>query len=277
MEYKIIASDLDGTFLGRDEKGSPENYKALERLQELGVQFVPTSGRSFWEMPEQLRNCPHIRYYIGSDGGTVYDKQTDTIHSLAMPEEVGQFVLDKLYQYPVSIMLHADNRSYVDADCHFAANYIAHNYNDSWLRFVLATNKPVENFKAFAYAHGRIESFCVFFRNLEDLQECKAYFEKHPALLVAQTDPLNLELFWVNAGKGNALMYLADILGIDRAATIAVGDSTNDMTMVRQAGLGLAMANAVEALKEAADAVICDNSQHSAKYILEHFILQNPR
>ena len=119
--------------------------------------------------------------------------------------------------------------------------------------------------------------FCVFFENYADLLECKAFFEGQPDLLVAQSNKYNLEIISKNAGKGNALMVLADLLGIDRAVTIAVGDSTNDMTMVRQAGLGLAMENAVDELKAAADQVICDNEHHSAKYILEHFILKTPR
>ena len=277
MQYKIIASDLDGTLLNQKEGISPENYQALERLQELGVLFVPASGRSFWEMPEELKVCPHIRYYIGSDGSTIYDKQTGITHQLAMPQPVGHFVLNKLFTYPTNMMIHAHNRSYVDAARHDEADYRKNNYNDSWVRFVFATNQPVENFKAFAYDLENIEMFCAFFENYADLLECKAFFEAQPDLLVAQSNKYNLEIISKNAGKGNALMALADLLGIDRAATIAVGDSTNDMTMIRQAGLGLAMKNAVEELKAAADQVICDNEHHSAKYILEHFILKTPR
>ena len=277
MEYKIIASDLDGTLLNKQERVSPENYQALERLHALGVHFVPASGRSFEEMPAELRDSPLIRYYIGSDGSTIYDKQTGITHQLAMPQPVGHFVLDKLASYPVNMMIHANNRSYVDAARHNEADYRRNNYNDSWVRFVFATNKPVENFKAFAYGLENIEMFCVFFENYADLLECKAFFEGQPDLLVAQSNKYNLEIISKNAGKGNALMVLADLLGIDRAATIAVGDSTNDMTMVRQAGLGLAMENAVDELKAAADQVICDNEHHSAKYILEHFILKTPR
>ena len=67
-------------------------------------------------------------------------------------------------------------------------------------------------------------------------------------------------------------MLLADILGVDHAATIAVGDSTNDYTMVRDAGLGLAMENAVPELKAVADEIICHYSEHNIQYILEHFI-----
>jgi len=68
------------------------------------------------------------------------------------------------------------------------------------------------------------------------------------------------------------LLRLAEILGVDKKATIAVGDSTNDYTMVKMAGLGLAVDNAVEELKQIADKVICNYKEHSAKYILENFI-----
>ena len=53
---------------------------------------------------------------------------------------------------------------------------------------------------------------------------------------------------------------------------IAVGDSNNDSSMIEQAGLSLAVANACDALKELADQTICDHSEHIAKYVLENFI-----
>ena len=74
MEYKIVASDLDGTLLQYDGRVSAENWRAIEEMGKMGVQFVPASGRSFNEMPDELRESPLIRYYITSDGTTVYDK-----------------------------------------------------------------------------------------------------------------------------------------------------------------------------------------------------------
>lgn len=272
MDYKIIASDLDGTLLQYDGSVSLENWKAIEQLKEKGVQFVPASGRSFQEMPEELRESPLIRYYITSDGTTVYDKETDTTHELPLPQALSHAVLDKVYQYPMCMMIHADINSYVDAATHNEADYIRYNLDQRWRDFTFATNRPVENFKEFAYGLERAQSIISFYERMEDLLECKRYFEANPELIVAQSDPYNLEIFHRKAGKGNALMLLADILGVDRKATIAMGDSTNDLTMVQAAGLGLAMENAVPALKDAADQVICHYEQHSAKYILEHYI-----
>ena len=107
---------------------------------------------------------------------------------------------------------------------------------------------------------------------MNDLKACKKTLDGMDDLIVAQSDEFNLEIVSDKAGKGNALMMLADILGIEHEKTIAVGDSTNDMTMVKAAGLGLAMDNAVDELKANADAVICNNDAHAIDYIVRNYI-----
>ena len=272
MDYKIVASDLDGTLLQYDGSVSEENWKAIAQLKEKGIEFVPASGRSFSEMPAELRESPLIRYYITSDGTTVYDKETDTTHELPLPQNLSHWVLDKIYQYSMALMVHADTHSYVDAVLHNEADYIRCNLDQRWRDFTFMTNVPVKDFKKFAYETDPVQALIPFFEHREDLEECERYFRANPELIVVQSDPNNLEVFHHKAGKGNALMLLADILGVDRKATIAVGDSTNDLTMVQAAGLGLAMENAVPALKEAADEVICHYNDHVARYILEKIV-----
>lgn len=272
MQYQIIASDLDKTLLGPDHRVSDENWLAIERLTAMGVHFVPASGRAYEEMPTELLESPLIRYYITSDGTTVHDKITGITHELPLPTALGRQVLDKIYSYPICLMLHADTKSYVEEATHNTKDYARYHMNDYWIEFSLDKEVPVRDLKSFAYSLPTIQSIVPFFLNMADLQVCKAFFEKDPRLILAQTDPYNLEIFSAKAGKGNALMLLADILGIDRKATIAVGDSTNDLTMVKAAGLGLAMDNAVPELKSVADEVICNNREHAAKYILEHYI-----
>ena len=272
MQYKILASDLDGTLFNNKAEVSPENWAAIEQMHKMGIHFVPASGRAFGEMPPQLRESPLIRYYISSDGSAVYDKHTGKSYDLALSREVGHAVLDKFYSYDVCIMLHADNVSYVEKSTHNAEHYGAYRMNQAWINFAQLCDQPVSNLKELAYSLPAIQSFCVFFKNMDELQECKAFFEKDDRILVAQTDPCNLEVFASHAGKGNALWLLADVLGVPREATIGVGDSTNDMTLVQSAGLGLAMENAVPELKAAADEIICSNQEHSAAYILKHYI-----
>ena len=74
--------------------------------------------------------------------------------------------------------------------------------------------------------------------------EAEAHSDMMEELRIVEADEYNLEIFHKDAGKGNALMRLAQHLGIDPAQTMAVGDSDNDASMIRAAGLGLAMSNA---------------------------------
>ena len=272
MDYKIIASDLDGTLLCGKDLVSPENWKAIAELKEQGVHFVPASGRAYMEMPLCLRESPLIRYYIYSDGAAIYDKETDTSYTLPLPKKKGHEVLDRIFQYPITIMLHANTQAYVEAAHHSPEGYAQYGLNALWTEFALAYDNPVENLQSFAYTLEQIDSLVPFFRNKADRELCKALFLQDPELLVAETDPNNLEIFSATAGKGNALMYLADILGVDRKATIAVGDSTNDSTMIQAAGLGLAMANSVPELAAIADRTVCHYKEHVVKYIQENII-----
>lgn len=272
MEYKIIASDLDGTLLDSYGKVSKENWEAIEELTNRGVHFVPASGRAYMEMPKEIRESPLIRYYITSDGAMIYDKETDTTHEFSLSKSTATRILDKLYQYPVCMMVHADTNSYVDIATHNDAHYRRFNMNIYWRVFTFLFEKTIPDIKKFMYDHDNIHLFVPFFKKLTDLNECRAYLEQDKEIIIAQSTKHNLEIFSSKAGKGNALISLADMLGVDRRATIAVGDSTNDYTMVKAAGLGLAMENAVDELKAVADEVICHHLQHSAKYILEHYI-----
>ena len=97
MDYKIIATDLDGTLLNSQGNVSPENWEAIRKLQELGVLVVPTTGRVFEELSLQLRESPLFRYYITSGGAAIYDKETGKNYDLGIPRLLADEVLDNGY------------------------------------------------------------------------------------------------------------------------------------------------------------------------------------
>ena len=100
MGYQIIASDLDGTLFDSNGNLSEVNLQAIKQLHEMGIYFVPTTGRAFDEMPAVLQDCPYIRYYINSDGGCLYDKHEDTCYETPMPQQVSQMVLTICFLVP---------------------------------------------------------------------------------------------------------------------------------------------------------------------------------
>ena len=128
-----------------------------------------------------------------------------------------------------------------------------------------------EDFRERSYAADGVEMFAVYFHDEQEMETCRARLAEMGGLQIAEIAYCGLEIFSADAGKGNALRKLADSMGIAHEDTVSVGDSDKDMTITRAAGLGLAVSNACEALREAADAVICSNDAHAIAYIAQHY------
>ena len=90
---------------------------------------------------------------------------------------------------------------------------------------------------------------------------------------LAESEDASLELSPAGADKGSGLLALAELLGIPRAATIAVGDAENDLPMLRAAGLGVAMGNATDAARAAANVVVADNDHDGCAEAIRRFLL----
>ena len=84
----------------------------------------------------------------------------------------------------------------------------------------------------------------------------------------------NLEINAEEATKGNALLWLADYLGIPREETMAFGDGENDISMLKAAGIGVAMGNASDQIKEAADEVTLTNDQDGVAAAIRNWVLK---
>ena len=272
-DYKLVASDLDGTLLLLDGTISEENQRAIKELTDMGVYFVPSSGRTFWELPANIREHPLVRYIIYADGAGVYDKQTD---SVLLSENISHDSLIKLLdvfaEYDTILTVRNGGRSYVDAARNNNEEYAKHRLSVYYRDFIYETNHAIDNYDSFCRSLDSSEMLCVFFADDAEMAECRRRLEADGDYTVASSERYNFEVFSSKAGKGRALLKLADKLGLDRSQTIGVGDTTNDMNLIECAGLGLAVGNAYPELKAAADAVICSYKEHSIKYILDNYV-----
>ena len=273
QDYKIVASDLDGTFLNRDGLVSEENWEAVRAMTACGVHFVPCTGRTLHEMSSEIRDNPAVRYIIHSGGSVVYDKQTDERIEMCMPKEIGHQLLDILNLYPHLKSVRYDRNVYIAAEQKSDEVFDSFHVGNYSKYKVLPMGIPMENFESFCREMNGIETIGIFFKNEEDRTDCIERLEQTGNFLIVKWSGLvYIEVCYKTAGKGSALLALARRLGYDDAQTIGVGDSTNDLTMIRDAGLGIAVSNACDLLKEEADEIICSNEEHAIKYIFEHYI-----
>ena len=118
--------------------------------------------------------------------------------------------------------------------------------------------------------------FQIFFRDMEKRAEAlQALPEEFPDLVVTTSIVNNIEINSRDATKGVALQKLAAYLSIPIAQTMAFGDDRNDITMLEEAGIGVAMGNAGEEVKRAADYVTDDCNNSGVAHAMQHFLWEN--
>lgn len=268
---KLIATDLDGTLLNTAGDVSPENLDAISALAQRGIHVVPASGRSYTEMPEVLRKHPDIRYFLYSNGAAVMDAVTgENVISMCIPRSLSNRVLDLLFSYETHITYRHRGVCIGDAA---QQNEDAYAYYNMWHRHREVIEQFAEyepNFKARAYDADGVEMFAVYFHTEAELDACRTALAEVEGIGFAGIAYCGLEIFSSAAGKGRALLALADLLGIPQESTAAVGDSDNDRSMILAAGTGFVVSNAVVSLKADADEIICSNDEHAMRWILEH-------
>ena len=272
MNYKIVASDLDGTLLNSKHIISQENLDAIKAMNDMGINFVVSTGRAYSEVMPELISSPYIRYYICSNGAIIYDKFTKSRTCFCMDRATSNRIFDILYDYDTQLTIRQDNAPHFEKGLDLEE--IRKDYHIVPAHLEILQNIAIQHddFKNFIYGLNNIEVLSAFFRNEEERIECRKRLEADGSVRVVEGCPYNLEIMSIFAGKGIALNALADMLQIPISQVIGVGDSDNDRTMIEAAGLGLAMENACTLLKDVADKIICHNDDHAIKYILENII-----
>ena len=166
--YSIICSDLDGTLLNNESKVSPENLQAMDELMNRGIWFVPSTGRSFSELPAEIKNNTSIRWFIYSNGAAILDRQTNQCYLTCMSNEVTQSILNILYGYTTHISIRQNGNCYVDAAYADQASFDYYNVCEAHRVVVNAFAIKREDFKEFCSQADEVEVISVFFVNMRN-------------------------------------------------------------------------------------------------------------
>jgi len=262
LNCRLIAFDLDGTFLDSAKNVPEKNLEALAAAAERGIYAVPATGRIYDGIPVALRTLPFMRYYICINGAYVYDAVDDAvIHRAEVPLETALKFYEYMDDKPALYDCYQNGKGYMTrAMYERAEDYIK---DSGILRLLKTLRVPVPELKAYLREKG------------EDVQKLQAYYADtaerdrelarlpgvFPELLFSTSVENNIEVNYRTAGKGNGLAALCRHLGIDLSDTVAFGDSSNDTDMLIAAGCGIAMANALPQVRKIADAVTLSNDE----------------
>lgn len=260
----VIATDLDGTLLSGSTKVSRENLESIKRLYENGIQTVIATGRTFFEIPQELLECEYIDYIIYSNGAAVYKRGKGVIYSSYFEPKTAYGVFRILNNAKTFIELYAKGIPIVDSAKFNERGFARYRIDPDYLPEMRRSRKPVDNLDGVICHPGlELEMFDVFFRDMQERAECRHRIRAcFPNLQITTSMSNNLEIMNKGVNKGSGLVNLCRFCGVDIGEVVAVGDSKNDISLFQAAGYGFAVANACAELKAVSDGVICSNEEN---------------
>ena len=266
---KLIAFDLDGTLLDDGKHVPEENLRALREAGEAGIWLVPATGRIPAGLPEPLRGLPGLRYGILVNGALLYDfAEERVVGREEIPLPLALEVVDYMAAYPVLYDCYQDEWGYIDQSLFDSAEaYIA---DPGIIDLLHRVRTPVPSLRQYLADKGKsVQKLQLHTRDEALRQKLLRELPEHfPQLAVTSSIPTNIEINAKLANKGDGLRRLCALLGLHAQETLAFGDGTNDVSMLRAAGCGVAMANAAPAVKAAADAQAPSNNEYGVAQFL---------
>lgn len=272
-DIKIIALDLDGTLLNSNKELTPCNLAALQKAADAGIEIVPTTGRFYGGMPEAIRNLPFVHYAITINGAAVYDVQRrQDIAKAEIPLQSSVEIMAYLDTVPVIYDCYMDNWGWMTRTMWEKAEEFAP--NDHYLKMIRELRKPVPELKAYLLETGHdVQKIQLFVKDMELHRELLRLLPvRFPQTAVSTSVVNNVEINSLHANKGEAIGTLAACLGYDISQTMSFGDGLNDLSMIKAASIGVAMANACPEVLAAANEMTLDCDHDGVAAGIEQFV-----
>jgi Cof subfamily protein (haloacid dehalogenase superfamily) len=254
VNIRLVVFDLDGTALTSEKTISPRTWAAFDAAIRAGISIVPATGRQLNFLPKGLPEHPGIAYIIANNGATVFSPvEKKILLHRPFSEEGASAVLAECRTCRALVFGSNADRSVLDKrgaawdDREILALY--HRHESLWRPRL---GNLEEAFFTGGRENGPGQELCKFALVFTDAAEQARSLEKLRAradVYVTSSDRNNLELVIPGVGKETALRFVAERLGLAMDQVMSIGDNLNDLGMIREAGFGVAMGNALPEVK----------------------------
>lgn len=268
MNYRLLALDIDGTLTNSKKEISTPTLEALLDIQKKGYSVVIATGRPTYgaaDLADELQFDKFGSYVLSYNGGLITNWKTkEDVYRQTLPKSVIPELYDFAVENNIGINTYKDDtiiagteiNKYMQLEATITKMKIKH--VDDWKSFV---NFPIIK--------------CLMTGEPEVIEEMEHKLKKryNSLLNVFRSEPFFLEVMPKNIDKAQSLLRLLTSLGLSSEQMICCGDGFNDISMIEIAGLGVAMENAQEAVKAAADFVTDSNDDNGILKVIQKFLM----
>lgn len=263
MTYKMVVIDVDDTLINDHREVTPATQQTLERAVEQGIIVTLATGRMY-ASAHKIANQIHLNVPIVTYQGSLVKNLIDgeVLYERSVPKQTARFLFEYATKHQLHIQAYHDDILYAPTD------------NERVKAYAEMSNIPYTVEPNFERLMDLPLTKILFY---EDPSDCDRIAEDLQDVIgddvhITKSKPFFLEFLHKEGTKGHAVKYLAEHFNIPLEQVIAIGDSWNDYEMIDIAGLGVAMGNAIDALKEAADFVTLTNNEDGVKHVFDRFV-----
>ncbi|GFH42892.1 haloacid dehalogenase [Lactococcus hodotermopsidis] len=283
---KLIASDMDGTLLNENMEISAENIAAIKKVQAAGIEFVVATGRSIEEARPILTHAGITCPFITSNGAQIFNESAQNLFTVGIERAKLALAIPIFRKYGIYFEIFTDHGGFTESLDKRVAS-VAH-----WLK---STSPNLTETDAFNIAKGHMNTlpitavshFTEVVENPEltvlkifamgqigesSLELAKAALSEISGITVTSSGSNNIEVNHIEAQKGQSLAKIAKKFEISLANVVALGDNFNDVSMLKAAGIGIAMGNAENDVKASANFVTLANTEHGVAHAIDKIL-----
>jgi len=263
---KLVLCDLDGTLLTTDKKVTKRTRNAIQKLKKQGVLFGIASGRAYAGIRQRIVEWgieDDVDVLISMNGAQIYDMKKDKLHTyFKMKKEWIKNIIEQFWELDINPCFYDEQFLYCRKDNEYAQKSAVNN------KLKVIEVKP-EKF----WEEDRIK--LLFLVEEGKMPMIEAFNAKHPCEYYRGFKSQNFLFEFVDArvSKSYGIDQYCRMNGFTLSETVAFGDMSNDVEMLRDCGLGVCMANGSEDAKAASDVITLSNDEDGVAYYIENFIL----
>jgi len=267
-KIKLIVTDIDGTILKSDGTVGKWTKRIFETAHRQGIHTAIATGRAIDALPEAVAAMSCFEYVISGNGTNIYYMpRKEKLYDCTMPPALVREIAAVFKDYPYPVEACVAGKAYVPAS--YYENPLRLDIPDRMYDYVRSTRHPVADIYDFIKKHENvIESLIMVIDDEKVKADVRARIESLPDIYVTSSVAHYIECNARLATKGETMLRLGRMLGVCPEEMIVFGDGENDLEMFAQAGICVAMANAPDCVRKAADAVTLSQDEEGVAVFL---------